>query len=87
MAKRDPRGEPRNRDFFSEVVAAGTAFGSRRGMTNRKSVDLVIYVKNPHSLDDAPISATLTPIYPANGSTLCTAADRREASCSIWIRV
>jgi hypothetical protein len=22
--------------------------------------------------------------YPANGSTLCTAADRREASCSIW---
>ena len=24
-------------------------------------------------------------IYPANGSTLCTAADRREASCSIWI--
>jgi hypothetical protein len=25
-------------------------------------------------------------IYPANGSTLCTAADGREASCSIWIR-
>ena len=27
-----------------------------------------------------------SPIFQADGSTACTAADRREASCSTWIR-
>ena len=34
----------------------------------------------------APKNSLPLLIYPANGSTLCTAADRREASCSTWIR-
>ena len=34
----------------------------------------------------APRTSLLLPICPASGSTLCTAADRREASCSTWIR-
>ena len=33
-----------------------------------------------------PRISLLLLIYPANGSTLCAAADRREASCSTWIR-
>jgi len=34
----------------------------------------------------APKNLAALLIYPANGSTLCTAADRREASYSTWIR-
>src|SRR5215472_1555981 len=33
-----------------------------------------------------PRTSVLLPICPASGSTLCTVAARREASCSTWIR-
>src|SRR5262245_53627424 len=32
-----------------------------------------------------PRTSLLLPICPASGSTLCTVAARREASCSTWI--